>query len=134
MHGLDIIPLYDPPHLLKCLRNNLLDKDLELRWSQCKAESARTFAEWKHIVTAYEIDVYGTQERRFVPKLTDRHVYPEKIKKMSVHIMTQVLSLSLASRLDRLAGGPGLSRFLFFLQNITFYYCSYVTSNKKMMK
>ncbi|XP_033231546.1 uncharacterized protein LOC117182566 [Belonocnema kinseyi] len=78
VHGMEIIPLYDPPHLIKCLRNNLLNKDLELWYNEGKPESARTFAEWNHVITAYEIDVYGTDNRRYVPNLTDRHVYPEK--------------------------------------------------------
>ena len=92
-------------------------------------ESERTFTEWKHTITTYEIDVYGTQERRFVTKLTDRHVYPQKIKKMSVHIETQILSPSLASRLGGLAGGPGLSRFLPFLKYNKFYSSLYSTSH-----
>lgn len=104
---MEIIPLFDPPHLMKYLRNNLLDKDLEFRWCDEKSESARTFAQWKHIITTYKIDVYGVQEHRYLSRLTDRYIHPKKIKKMGVHVETQVVSLSLASRVEGLAGGSG---------------------------
>ncbi|XP_043470970.1 uncharacterized protein LOC122504119 isoform X1 [Leptopilina heterotoma] len=45
------------------------------------------------------------QNQRFLPKLTDRHIYPNKIKKMRVKNAIQILSLSVASRLEGLAGG-----------------------------
>lgn len=69
----------------------LLDEYLEFRWHDEKSESARTFARWKHIITIYEIDVYGVQERRYLPRLTDRHIYPDKVKKMSVHVVIQLI-------------------------------------------
>ena len=34
--GHEIIQLFDPPHLLKCIRNNLLTKDLEFVWQGTK--------------------------------------------------------------------------------------------------
>lgn len=107
LYDMDIIPLFDPPHLLKCIRNNLLNKNLEFDCG-VNNNSTRKFASWKHIIDVYEIDVYGPQNRRFLKKLTDRHIYSNKIKKMRVKNAIQVLSNSVSSRLEALAGGPGL--------------------------
>lgn len=32
VNGQEVIPLYDPPHLLKGIRNNLLDCDAKFTW------------------------------------------------------------------------------------------------------
>lgn len=101
---MEVIPLYDPPHLIKCIRNNLLDKDLKFDVG-IAGEKERKFASWKDIITLYEIDVFGLQNERFLPKLTDRHVYPNKIKRMKIKNAVQVYSLAVSSRLDALAGG-----------------------------
>lgn len=104
LFDMEIIPLFDPPHLIKCLRNNLLDKDLEFDVDPKKKSSNRSFASWQHIIDVYEIDVYGLQNQKFLPKLTDRHIYPNKIKEMRVKNAIQIFSLSVASRLEDLAG------------------------------
>lgn len=101
---MEIIPLYDAPHLIKYIRNNLLDKDLEFDVGICEI-GERKFATWKDIINLYEIDVYGLKNERFLPKLTDSHVCPAKIRKMKVKNAVQVFSLSVSSRLDALAGG-----------------------------
>lgn len=73
----EIIPLFDVPHLLKGLRNNLLTKDLSFIYDKSQKK-----ASWKHITQFYEFDKeQSTEGDRLVPILTDGHVYPEKVKK-----------------------------------------------------
>ena len=79
-HKLNII--YDPPHLIKGMRNNFLNKDMVF---------CGKVAKWSDIVEVYKADC-ELGEIRMLPKLTDEHVIPNKIKKMKVKICTQVLS------------------------------------------
>ena len=70
----EVIPLYDVPHIIKGIRNNLLNKNLI--WLQ--PENTLT-ARWKDIIAAYKIDA-STGSVRFVPKVTEHHIKPEKKK------------------------------------------------------
>ncbi|XP_043470971.1 uncharacterized protein LOC122504119 isoform X2 [Leptopilina heterotoma] len=36
LYDMEIIPLFDPPHMIKCSRNNLIDKDLEFNFDPKK--------------------------------------------------------------------------------------------------
>jgi hypothetical protein len=74
----EIIPLFDTPHLLKGIRNNLLTKDLI--W-ECNGEIVK--GEWNHILQAYLTD-QPCGDLRALPKINDLHVIPEKIPKMKV--------------------------------------------------
>jgi len=69
MNGKEIVHVYDPPHLLKGIRNNLLTKDVEFKW---KGEIQK--ASWQHIRNLYQLDkdneIYGY---RALPKLTECH-------------------------------------------------------------
>ena len=71
----EVIPLYDVPHIIKGIRNNLLNKNLI--WLQ--PEKTLT-ARWKDIVAAYKIDT-STSFIRLVPKVTEHHIKPEKKRK-----------------------------------------------------
>jgi len=84
----EIIPIFDPPHLLKTIRNNLLTKDVIF------TKNGQTHrASWDHIKTLYELDLRNeTCGLRTLPKLTEAHVIPEKIKKMRVSIAAQTMS------------------------------------------
>lgn len=66
--------IFDPPHLLKGIRNNFLSKDIILNNKRAK---------WSDIVDVYKTDC-DFAESRCLPKLNDEHVLPEKIKKMKV--------------------------------------------------
>jgi DNA transposase THAP9 len=55
--------MFDPPHLLKSVRNNLMKHDLELNGKLIK---------WDYIVKFYEKDC--KQMLKLVPKLTDKHL------------------------------------------------------------
>ena len=52
---------------------------------------------------AYEIDIHGHHEHRFVPKLTDEHIDEKKLKKMSVPHCMEMLSNTVAARIENLA-------------------------------
>ncbi|RZC40252.1 uncharacterized protein BDFB_011654, partial [Asbolus verrucosus] len=78
----DIIVLYDVPHLFKGLRNNLLSKDLHFQMNAC----------WDHIEKFYLLD--KTESTRLCPKLSDGHIYAAKLNKMKVSVTTQVFSHS----------------------------------------
>ncbi|KAF0746756.1 Transposable element P transposase, partial [Aphis craccivora] len=75
-----IIHLYDPPHLLKGIKNNLLNKN----------------AIRDHIIDLYEIDI-NIQDIKMLPRLTLEHIDRNKIKKMKVKNATQVLSERVSS-------------------------------------
>jgi hypothetical protein len=74
----EIIFLFDTPHLLKGIRNNLLTKDLI--W-ECNGEIVK--GEWNHILQAYLTD-QPCGDLRALRKINDLHVIPEKIPKMKV--------------------------------------------------
>jgi hypothetical protein len=47
----EIVPLSDSPHLLKCMRNNLITKHLMFTDNGIKR-----VAKWKHLIKLYESD------------------------------------------------------------------------------
>lgn len=105
--GQEIIPLFDVPHLLKGLRNNLITKDLNFTY-----ENKQKKASWKHVIQFYEFDKdQSTEGDRLVPKLSDSHVYPEKIKKMKVSIAAQVFSQRVGAIMKRMAIMTNTSNF-----------------------
>ncbi|KAB0800837.1 hypothetical protein PPYR_06576 [Photinus pyralis] len=93
----EIVPFYDVPHLLKGIRNNLLNKDLHFVMNNKKG-----IASWKHIVKFHNLDS-SEPTLRLCSKLTDEHVVPEKIKKMKVSYCTQVFSYTVGSLMMRLS-------------------------------
>lgn len=95
----EIIPLFDAPHLLKGIRNNLLTKNLKFK-KDLKIREAR----WSHLRQFYELDLQqSTIGDRLAPKLTDSHIYVEKIKKMKVSHATQIFSQRVGSIMKMLA-------------------------------
>lgn len=96
-HNLSIF--FDPPHLLKGLRNNFLNKDIV--WEGKRAS-------WKDIQYIYDVDS-KLGHTRALPKLTAHHVDPVKIKKMKVSVAAQVFSSRMAAMLNYTAA---LSKFL----------------------
>ena len=93
----EITPLYDVPHLIKGIRNNLLTKNLI--W---ETKNKEIVARWEDIVTAYEID-HATGDVRSIAKITKYHVNRDKIKKMKVCYATQVLSHSMGAAISSMA-------------------------------
>ena len=57
--------LYDPSHLLKCIRNNFLNKDIEIDFNATNLnEKDRKIASQEHVITAYEIDIHALRLSR----------------------------------------------------------------------
>lgn len=98
LNGEEIVPLYDPPHLLKGIRNNLLSKNLEF-----EMEGKKKIAKWHHL-ELFHAENPGYKGIRLVPKLTDAHIIPQKIGKMKVKYASQVFSATVASNMGYLAG------------------------------
>lgn len=116
----EVIHVYDPPHLLKSIRNNLLTKNVTFTW-----RGERQMAMWDYIINAYEIDkTYEDLEMRNLPKITEIHVYRDKIKKMKVSLAGQVFSHNVASTM-RLMCDMGNYFFNVFKLNILISKCVY---------
>ncbi|KAK9678986.1 Transposase protein [Popillia japonica] len=96
VNGKEIIPLYDVPHLFKGIRNNLVTKNLQLVFNE-----KLITAKWEHVQQFYLLDTMD--ETRMCPKLTDSHVFAEKINKMKVSIMAQVFSHQVSSLMKRIS-------------------------------
>lgn len=82
----EIVHIFDFPHLIKGIRNSLLEKNLHFI-----KDGVERKASWKHVIRAYEIDQYRGPYTQFL-KLNDEHIVPSKIKKMRVKNCTQVFS------------------------------------------
>lgn len=89
-----MIPLFDPPHLLKCVRNNLLEARAKFLWT--RTGESEQLAAWSDIVKLYEMDT-GDFDFRMLNNLTDCHIYREKMKKMKVSVAAQVFSQRVSS-------------------------------------
>lgn len=74
INGQTMSVIYDPPHLIKGLRNNFLTKNILFE---------KKISKWNDIVEVYKTDCSHAQ-MRLLHKLNDEHVIPEKIKKMKV--------------------------------------------------
>lgn len=94
-----IIPIFDPPHLLKTIRNNLMTKNLIFTKNNIKYT-----ASWNYIIDLYKLDVKNEVcGLRTLPKLTELHVIPEKVRKMRVSIAAQTLSQRVAATMRLMA-------------------------------
>ena len=78
--------MFDPPHLIKCIRNNLMK--YTFRFGQHTAK-------WEEIVVFYNKD--KKLPIRAAPKLTDKHIKPNNFAKMKVKYATQILSHTVAA-------------------------------------
>lgn len=101
-----IIPFFDPPHLLKTIRNNLLTKDVIFT-----RNNIQYTASWIHITDLYKLDVKNEIcGLRTLPKLTESRVFLEKLKKMRVSIAAQTFSQRVAATM-RLMADYGKTNF-----------------------
>lgn len=123
INGMKIIHIFDPPHLIKSIRNNLLVKNLihhigideedyistgKISWdAKCVEERS---ASWSDVASFYEFDCSNTDTR--VPKLTWEHINPEK-NKMKVKLATQVFSGSLGREMYLCANKDELPKSCF---------------------
>lgn len=93
-----IVHLFDVPHLMKCIRNNLLNKDLNFT-----IDGVKRTAKWDHLIQLYKEDS-EIPDSKMLPRLTDCHILPHKITKMKVKCATQVFSQRVSAVLNFLAG------------------------------
>lgn len=92
-----MIILYDPPHLLKGIRNNFLQRDIEVNDNK---SNMKEIATWNVIETAYELDMTTNTLNRQLRKLTDLHIKQNRIKKMKVKLAAQVFSATLSAFIE----------------------------------
>jgi len=89
----DIIPIYDPPYLIRSIRNDLVNNDLEFDRAE---EEKRRFASWAIIEQAYRMDLTN-QVYRLMPKITTEHVVKNRLKKKNVKNAVQVFSRTMGA-------------------------------------
>lgn len=85
VNGEEIIPLYNPRHLMKVLRNNLMDHNLRY-----ELEGEVRVGKWEHVVALYNQEV-GSQYK-LLPLLTEKHVYPNRVSRSSVDSAIEVVN------------------------------------------
>ena len=78
--------IYDPPHLMKNVRNNMLRYDIIV---------GNDVILFDYITTLFNLEQASVL--RFEPKLTKTHIEPNALKRMNIKLATQVLSHSAAS-------------------------------------
>jgi len=79
------------PHLLKGIRNNLLNKNVIF-----KVNGQQKEASWGDVVDLYDIDS-NIEDVKMLQRLTFEHVEGNKIKKMKLKNAVQVLSECVSS-------------------------------------
>ena len=81
-----IFLMFDPPHLIKSIRNNLMKYSFKF---------AKYVASWSDIEAFFNKG--KSLPIRCAPKLTERHVHPNNFAKMKVKLATQILSHTVAA-------------------------------------
>lgn len=94
IEGKKIYLIYDVPHLLKSIRNNLLNGNILLKTSEC-TKTIR-FYDFKK---TYEIDRLSLTTRAMC-KIGDQHINPNPWQKMSCKIAIQTFSNSVSALLQ----------------------------------
>lgn len=109
--------VFDVPHLMKCIRNNFMNHDIEFNGM---------VVSWNDIRTFYDIDKGSKTGCRAAPKLSERHINPQNFQKMSVKLATQVFSASVSRGMQAACStgmmksptGPNTAMFLGRLNDI----------------
>ena len=89
--------MFDPPHLIKCIRNNLMK--YTFKFDQYTAK-------WQDIEEFYTKD--KELPIRAAPKLTEKHIRPNNFSNMKVKYATQVLSHTVAASICMYVSVGGL--------------------------
>lgn len=71
--------------------NDFLNKDIQIDFDQPNLEDGKC-AFWRHIATAYVIDIYSDFLDRNVPELMEQVVHIDKITEIRVKLTIQVFS------------------------------------------
>jgi len=86
MQGKQVTFMYDPPHLLKSIRNNLVKHDFMVNGNTVS---------WKYVTEFYNSD--SQLQIRMAPKLTKRHIELPPFAAMRVCLAAEVLSHTVAA-------------------------------------
>ena len=86
-----VFVMYDPPHLLKNVRNNLIKSNYKYDDVDIK---------WEYVVDFYNTD--NLMSIRMAPKLTDKHITLPPFATMRVNLAAQILSHSVAAGINTL--------------------------------
>ena len=84
--GQKVFVLFDPPHLLKCVRNNLKNHGFEVEGQDVL---------WSYVEEFFNRD--SENHIRLAPRLTQKHISLPPFTPMRVYLATQVLSHSVAA-------------------------------------
>lgn len=84
-----IFYIFDVPHLLKCVRNNLLSSNFHYN---------EDVISWDHIKTLYEHQ--QDKNLRLIPKITNAHVEPNKFQRMRVKYAAQIFISTVSAALE----------------------------------
>lgn len=88
-NGVKIFYLYDPPHIIKAIRNNLINYNFQFDGK---------LASWTAIETVFNND--STLPIRLCPKLTALHLHPNGFQKMKVKYATRTLSHTVSAAIE----------------------------------
>ena len=99
MRGKNSFVIFDPPHLLQSVRNNLLKYNFEFENKE---------ANWDDMKSFYNKE--QKQATRTAPKLTERHINPNGFMKMRVKLADQIFSHSVAAGITLYASLGGFSK------------------------
>jgi len=94
-NGNKIYCFFDPPHLLKNVKNNIKKGSLGLLQEDGKDK----IINWQHIINFYIKD--SSNILRVAPKLTDKHIFGKSVTNMSVPLAAQILSRTVAAGIDQ---------------------------------
>jgi hypothetical protein len=97
----EIAAVFDPPHLLKCTRNQFLKHDvMNVRLGVVvNGQPLIGTAKWADILKVYKIDKQNVLYR-VLHNVTDRHLKPFAQDAMKVSLAAQVMSTSVAATID----------------------------------
>jgi len=100
---IEIVTVYDPPHLLKCTGNLFRKYDVQFK-SELMHNQLPVTAKWEHILNMYKWDKNNIVCLFY--KLTDAHLAPVAQDAMKVGLAAQVMSHTVGACLSSLAS-PG---------------------------
>lgn len=96
----EVLSLFDVPHLLKRIRNNLLNQDIH--YVDIKDGNKIKIVTFKYFKMIYEAD-QSFGELRILHSITEEHVTKDKIRKMEVELAAQLFSHSMAVAIEHLS-------------------------------
>jgi len=89
-------------------------------------------ASWMYIVNLYELDKKNELlELRALPKLTDMHIYADKMKKMKVSSAAQIFSQRVAATMKLMCNHGKFTNPLYMYHIILLFFFIIMAHNKK---